>query len=86
MLEFGMNPQQALDAPRVYVHYDQKSKPSLKHQCILFTSSIMITSFNICIHPASQWLVNLEEGVSQEVAEELRQRGHTVNWPITGTE
>lgn len=26
MLEFGMNPQQALDAPRVYVHYDQKSK------------------------------------------------------------
>uniref|UniRef100_H3C1J4 Gamma-glutamyltransferase 5a n=1 Tax=Tetraodon nigroviridis TaxID=99883 RepID=H3C1J4_TETNG len=61
MLEFGMNPQQALDAPRVY-----------------------IPSFNICIHPASQWLVNLEEGVSPEVAEELRRRGHTVRWPITG--
>uniref|UniRef100_A0A8C6UPZ3 Gamma-glutamyltransferase n=1 Tax=Neogobius melanostomus TaxID=47308 RepID=A0A8C6UPZ3_9GOBI len=25
MQEFGMNPQQALDAPRVYVHYDQKN-------------------------------------------------------------
>ncbi|XP_071376367.1 glutathione hydrolase-like YwrD proenzyme [Centroberyx affinis] len=57
MLEFGMNPQQALDAPRVYVHYD---------------------------HKADQWLVNLEEGVDQEVAEELRRRGHQVNWPITG--
>lgn len=32
MLEFGMNPQQALDAPRVYVHYDQKSKTFIKHQ------------------------------------------------------
>ncbi|KAM4629303.1 glutathione hydrolase-like YwrD proenzyme isoform 2-T2 [Polymixia lowei] len=56
MLEFGMNPQQALDAPRVYVHYD---------------------------HKADQWLINLEEGVDQEVAEELRRRGHQVNWPIT---
>lgn len=26
MLEFGMNPQQALDAPRVYVQYDHTSK------------------------------------------------------------
>lgn len=26
MMEFGMNPQQALDAPRVFVQYDQKSK------------------------------------------------------------
>lgn len=57
MLEFGMNPQQALDAPRVYVHYDHKS---------------------------NQWWVNLEEGVDQEVAKELRRRGHKVNWPITG--
>lgn len=83
-----MNPQQALDAPRVYVHYDQKSKPSLKRHCMyyLVTYGIKIISFNICIPPASQWLVNLEEGVSQEVAEELRRRGHTVNWPITGTE
>ncbi|XP_070688707.1 glutathione hydrolase-like YwrD proenzyme [Pempheris klunzingeri] len=57
MLEFGMNPQQALDAPRVYVQHDCKT---------------------------GQWLVNLEEGVDQEVAEELRRRGHKVNWPITG--
>ncbi|XP_029906331.1 uncharacterized protein LOC115358473 [Myripristis murdjan] len=57
MLEFGMDPQQALDAPRVNVQYDPK---------------------------ADQWLVNLEEGVDQEVAEELRRRGHQVNWPITG--
>ncbi|XP_057698149.1 glutathione hydrolase-like YwrD proenzyme isoform X1 [Corythoichthys intestinalis] len=26
MLEFGMNPQQALDSPRVYVEYDRKEK------------------------------------------------------------
>ncbi|KAM8745716.1 glutathione hydrolase-like YwrD proenzyme [Acanthopagrus schlegelii] len=57
MLEFGMNPQQALDAPRVYVAYDNKT---------------------------DQWSVNLEEGVDQQVAEELRRRGHKVNWPITG--
>ncbi|XP_029987154.1 uncharacterized protein LOC115417395 isoform X1 [Sphaeramia orbicularis] len=57
MLEFGMNPQQALDAPRVYVQYDSK---------------------------IAQWTVNLEEGIDQNVAEELRRRGHTVNWPITG--
>lgn len=25
MVEFGMNPQQALDAPRVFVAYNQKS-------------------------------------------------------------
>ncbi|XP_060890438.1 glutathione hydrolase-like YwrD proenzyme isoform X1 [Labrus mixtus] len=57
MLEFGMNPQQALDAPRVFVQYEHKTE---------------------------EWLVNLEEGVDQEVAEELRRRGHRVNWPITG--
>ncbi|XP_041646621.1 glutathione hydrolase-like YwrD proenzyme [Cheilinus undulatus] len=57
MLEFGMNPQQALDAPRVFVKYDQKT---------------------------DEWLVNLEEGINQEVAEELKRRGHKVNWPITG--
>ncbi|XP_073332462.1 transmembrane 4 L6 family member 1 isoform X2 [Pagrus major] len=56
MLEFGMNPQQALDAPRIYVAYDNKT---------------------------DQWSVNLEEGVDQQVAEELRRRGHKVNWPIT---
>ncbi|XP_069009152.1 glutathione hydrolase-like YwrD proenzyme [Embiotoca jacksoni] len=57
MMEFGMNPQQALDAPRVYIQYD---------------------------HKTDQWLVNLEEGVDQQVAEELRRRGHKVNWPVTG--
>lgn len=57
MLEFGMNPQQALDAPRVFVHYDQKT---------------------------DVWSVNLEDGIDQEVAEELRRRGHKVNWPIKG--
>ncbi|XP_041861147.1 glutathione hydrolase-like YwrD proenzyme [Melanotaenia boesemani] len=57
MMEFGMNPQQALDAPRVFVQYD---------------------------HKADQWLINLEEGINQEVAEELRRRGHKVNWPVTG--
>lgn len=35
--------------------------------------------------PADQWVVNLEGGVNQEVAEELRKRGHKVNWPVTGT-
>uniref|UniRef100_A0A3Q3AMT2 Glutathione hydrolase-like YwrD proenzyme n=1 Tax=Kryptolebias marmoratus TaxID=37003 RepID=A0A3Q3AMT2_KRYMA len=57
MLEFGMNPQQALDAPRVFVQYDPK---------------------------ADHWLVNLEEGIDQEVAVELRRRGHSVTWPVTG--
>lgn len=45
-----------------------------------------ITSINISVCSAAQWLVHLEEGVSREVAEELRKRGHKVNWPITGTE
>lgn len=56
MLEFRMNPQQALDAPRVYVHYDHKSE---------------------------QWTVNLEEGIDEAVAEELRRRGHHVIHPVT---
>ncbi|KAM4574778.1 glutathione hydrolase-like YwrD proenzyme [Fundulus diaphanus] len=59
MLEFGMNPQQALDAPRIFVQYEEKT---------------------------NQWLVNLEEGIDQEVAVELRRRGHRVNWPVTGHE
>ncbi|KAM9761576.1 glutathione hydrolase-like YwrD proenzyme isoform 1-T2 [Menidia menidia] len=57
MLEFGMNPQQALDVPRVFVQYENKT---------------------------DQWLVNLEEGIDEEVAKELRRRGHNVNWPVTG--
>ncbi|MED6260258.1 hypothetical protein ATANTOWER_010108 [Ataeniobius toweri] len=59
MVEFGMNPQQALDAPRVFVQYENKT---------------------------DQWLINLEEGIDQEVAVELRRRGHRVNWPVTGHE
>ncbi|XP_030583734.1 uncharacterized protein LOC115779290 isoform X1 [Archocentrus centrarchus] len=57
MMEFGMNPQQALDAPRIYAEYD---------------------------HKTGQWMVNLEEGIDQKVAEELKRRGHSVNWPVTG--
>lgn len=52
----------------------------------IVTYSIKRTSITISVCPAAQWLVNLEEGVNQEVAEELRKRGHKVNWPITGTE
>lgn len=37
------------------------------------------------VFPADQWCVHLEEGVDQEVAEELRRRGHKVTWPVTGT-
>ncbi|KAF7202756.1 glutathione hydrolase-like YwrD proenzyme isoform X1 [Nothobranchius furzeri] len=59
MVEFEMNPQQALDAPRVFVEYN---------------------------HKTDRWLVNLEEGIDQEVAVELRRRGHQVNWPVTGHE
>ncbi|CAL8256955.1 unnamed protein product [Merluccius merluccius] len=57
MLEFGMDPQEALDAPRVCVDFDQE---------------------------AGEWLVHLEEGFGKEVSDELRRRGHRVNWPITG--
>lgn len=32
MLEFGMNPQQALDAARIYVEYKKKGKLVLKNQ------------------------------------------------------
>lgn len=34
---------------------------------------------------AEEWLINLEEGFDQQVAEDLRKRGHKVNWPIKGT-
>ncbi|XP_038124885.1 glutathione hydrolase-like YwrD proenzyme [Cyprinodon tularosa] len=57
MVEFGMNPQEAVDAPRVFVQYEEKT---------------------------DQWVVNLEEGIDQEVAVELRRRGHNVNWPVKG--
>lgn len=39
----------------------------------------------MCVSLANEWVVNLEEGIDQKVAEELRRRGHKVNWPITGT-
>ncbi|XP_015280298.1 PREDICTED: putative gamma-glutamyltransferase YwrD [Gekko japonicus] len=57
MLEFGMNPQQALDAPRVYVEYKKKE---------------------------GSWHVFLEDGIPQNVSQELRARGHIVTMPITG--
>ncbi|XP_062306217.1 glutathione hydrolase-like YwrD proenzyme [Osmerus eperlanus] len=59
MCEFGMDPQQALDAPRVFVQHDPTGR---------------------------LWNINLEEGVDQGVAEDLRRRGHAVNWPISGHE
>ncbi|XP_054838233.1 glutathione hydrolase-like YwrD proenzyme isoform X2 [Eublepharis macularius] len=57
MLEFGMNPQQALDAARVFVEYNKKE---------------------------DAWYIFLEDGVPQNVAEELRAKGHTVMMPVTG--
>lgn len=62
-----------------------KKVSSLPNTNYTVTYSIKITSITISVCPAAQWLVNLEEGVNQEVAEELRKRGHKVNWPITGT-
>lgn len=41
--------------------------------------------FVVTFFPAGQWLVNLEEGIDQKVAEELKRRGHRVNWPVSGT-
>ncbi|XP_030647314.1 uncharacterized protein LOC115827570 isoform X2 [Chanos chanos] len=57
MLEFKMNPQEALDAPRLFVQFNEAEK---------------------------KWQLNLEAGVEQGVAEELRRRGHAVNWPVVG--
>ncbi|XP_047014081.2 glutathione hydrolase-like YwrD proenzyme isoform X2 [Ictalurus punctatus] len=59
MVEFGMNPQRALDAPRVFVSYDQAAR---------------------------LWQLNLEAGMDRGVADELRRRGHAVNWPVKGHE
>lgn len=38
----------------------------------------------VFVSAGDQWTVNLEEGIDRNVAEELRRRGHNVNWPITG--
>ncbi|XP_042313920.1 glutathione hydrolase-like YwrD proenzyme [Sceloporus undulatus] len=57
MLEFGMNPQEALDASRFCVEYNKK---------------------------VDAWDVSLEEGISQDIAEELGAMGHTVISPVTG--
>ncbi|XP_028855809.1 uncharacterized protein LOC114801719 [Denticeps clupeoides] len=57
MLEFGMNPQEALDAPRVLLHYSEA---------------------------AQRWQFNLEAGIEEGVADELRRRGHAVCWPVAG--
>ena len=55
--------------------------------------SIYVISLYLCfisismlyVSLADQWLVHLEEGFGKEVCDELRRRGHQVNWPITGT-
>ncbi|XP_053565955.1 glutathione hydrolase-like YwrD proenzyme [Bombina bombina] len=57
MTEFGMNPQQALDAPRFLVEYSKKEH---------------------------KWQLFLEDGISGNVAAELKRRGHDVHWPICG--
>ncbi|MGH0141451.1 UNVERIFIED_CONTAM: hypothetical protein FKN15_074235 [Acipenser sinensis] len=57
MLEFGMDPQQALDAARLYVQYNK---------------------------PDKKWHVSLEDGIAACVAEDLKERGHDVQWPVTG--
>ncbi|XP_069474466.1 glutathione hydrolase-like YwrD proenzyme [Ambystoma mexicanum] len=59
MLEFGMNPQRAVDAARCYVEYSKKD---------------------------GVWKLFLEDGIAEDVTEELRARGHTVQWPVTGQE
>ncbi|XP_040283961.1 glutathione hydrolase-like YwrD proenzyme isoform X1 [Bufo bufo] len=57
MVEFGMNPQRALDAPRFYVEYIKKDQ---------------------------KWHLYLEDGFPENIAEDLKTRGHLVHWPITG--
>ncbi|KAH0624068.1 hypothetical protein JD844_007398 [Phrynosoma platyrhinos] len=57
MLEFGMNPQEALDASRFCVEYNKK---------------------------VDAWHVSLEDGIPQNIAEELGAMGHTVISPVTG--
>lgn len=54
-------------------------------QCALRWVSALTFVFPLEPLPANQWFVNLEDGIDQEVAEELKRRGHNVNWPITGT-
>ncbi|KAG8453730.1 hypothetical protein GDO86_000379 [Hymenochirus boettgeri] len=57
MAEFGMNPQQALDAPRFYVEYSNKGQA---------------------------WQLYLEDGIAEDVAHELKTRGHNIHWPVGG--
>ncbi|XP_075426539.1 glutathione hydrolase-like YwrD proenzyme [Ascaphus truei] len=57
MAEFGMNPQQALDAARFYVEYSKEDQ---------------------------KWQLYLEDGILKDAAEELKARGHDVQWPICG--
>lgn len=35
---------------------------------------------------ARLWQLNLEAGMDRGVADELRRRGHAVNWPVKGHE
>ena len=59
MIDFGMDPQSALDAPRLCVGAG---------------------------HSGSDGPVSVEEGVSNEVIDELRRMGHDVRGPLLGHE
>ena len=53
-----------------------------RYLCYVSRSKLYISM--LCVSLADQWLVHLEEGFGKEVCDELRRRGHQVNWPITG--
>ncbi|XP_063162672.1 glutathione hydrolase-like YwrD proenzyme isoform X2 [Candoia aspera] len=56
MLEFGKNPQEALDASRFYMEYSKKNA----------------------------WQVFLEDGIPQNVTDDLKAMGHNVMEPVLG--
>lgn len=48
--------------------------------CVIYLLEVL----TLCA--AHMWTVNLEAGMDQVVADELRVRGHVVNWPVEGHE